>query len=61
MSLFDEDETLIQVSKNMMINKDSFVNRFGNDHEFEVLITHKHTDDKWKERFEWMKEQGILN
>ena len=58
--LFEEDDTRLKIGTSRYITKEAFINKFGNIHDYETLINHENTDDKWKENFEWMKEQGIL-
>ena len=60
-NLFGEDDKRLKIGINRYITKKAFINRFGEIHDYETLINHENTDDKWKENFEWMKEQGILN
>jgi len=56
-----EESSLLKVSESVYITEDAFVERFGDEYNYDKLIKHENTDDKWKERFRLMKEQGILS
>lgn len=55
------DDFLIKTSPNRHMQIKFFNRKFGTSRVYDELINHENVDGKWKERFEWMKEQGILN
>ena len=55
------DQFLIKTSPNRYMQMDLFNEKFGKTRVYKELVNHENADDKWKERFGWMKEQGILN
>ena len=59
--LFEEEDTVLKISVNRYIAKKAFINKFGEKHDYETLINHENTDEKWTEIFNWLKEQGVFN
>jgi len=59
--LFEEHDSKLKISDSRHITKKAFINKFGERHDYETLISHENTDDKWKDIFDWLKQKGILN
>jgi len=57
----NEDENYIDLGNGEFISEEDFLERFGNDFSYSILITHENTTPRWKQIFNRWKDEGILN
>lgn len=50
----------IKTGENTAVQKDNFESMFGDSYEYDTLINHEKTTDRWVEIFNYWKDEGFI-